>query len=32
MVTDVRYNGRGCAISQAAASMLSEADQGPQAR
>jgi nitrogen fixation protein NifU and related proteins len=24
IVTDVRYNGRGCAISQAAASMLSE--------
>jgi len=24
VVTDVRYNGRGCAISQAAASMLSE--------
>jgi len=28
MVTDVRYNGRGCAISQAAASMLSEAIKG----
>ncbi len=27
-VTDVRYNGRGCAISQAAASMLSEAIKG----
>ena len=24
VVTDVRYNGRGCAISQAAASMLSD--------
>jgi nitrogen fixation NifU-like protein len=27
-VTDVRYNGRGCAISQAAASMLSETIKG----
>ena len=26
--TDVRYNGRGCAISQAAASMLSETIKG----
>jgi len=28
VVTDVRYNGRGCAISQAAASMLSDAVKG----
>ncbi len=28
IVTDVRYNGRGCAISQAAASMLSDAVKG----
>jgi len=28
VVTDVRYNGRGCAISQAAASMLSETIKG----
>jgi nitrogen fixation NifU-like protein len=28
IVTDVRYNGRGCAISQAAASMLSDAVMG----
>jgi nitrogen fixation NifU-like protein len=28
VVTDVRYNGRGCAISMAAASMLSEAIKG----
>jgi nitrogen fixation NifU-like protein len=30
VVTDVRYNGRGCAISQAAASMLSETIRGKQ--
>ena len=28
VVTDVRYNGRGCAISQAAASMLSDQIKG----
>jgi len=28
VVTDVRYNGRGCAISQAAASMLSDTIKG----
>ena len=28
VVTDVRFNGRGCAISQAAASMLSDAIKG----
>jgi nitrogen fixation NifU-like protein len=28
VVSDVRYNGRGCAISQAAASMLSEQIKG----
>jgi nitrogen fixation NifU-like protein len=28
LVTDVRYNGQGCAISQAAASMISEAVKG----
>jgi nitrogen fixation protein NifU and related proteins len=28
VVTDVRFNGRGCAISQAAASMLSETIKG----
>ncbi len=28
VVEDVRYNGRGCAISQAAASMLSDAVKG----
>jgi nitrogen fixation protein NifU and related proteins len=28
MVEDIRYNGRGCAISQAAASMISEAVKG----
>ena len=28
IVTDVRYNGRGCAISQAAASILSDAVKG----
>jgi nitrogen fixation NifU-like protein len=28
VVTDVRYNGRGCAISQAAASMISDAVKG----
>jgi nitrogen fixation protein NifU and related proteins len=28
IVTDVRYNGRGCAISQAAASMLSDTIKG----
>ena len=28
LVTDVRYNGRGCAISQAAASMLSDTIKG----
>jgi nitrogen fixation NifU-like protein len=28
VVTDVRYNGRGCAISQAAASMISESVKG----
>ncbi|MGN6378133.1 MAG: Fe-S cluster assembly sulfur transfer protein SufU [Gaiellales bacterium] len=28
VVTDVRYNGQGCAISQAAASMISEAVKG----
>jgi nitrogen fixation protein NifU and related proteins len=28
VVTDVRYNGRGCAISMAAASMLSETIKG----
>ena len=28
VVTDVRYNGRGCAISQVAASMLSDAVKG----
>jgi nitrogen fixation NifU-like protein len=28
VVSDIRYNGRGCAISQAAASMLSEAVKG----
>ena len=30
VVEDVRYNGRGCAISQAAASMLSDAVKGRQ--
>jgi nitrogen fixation protein NifU and related proteins len=28
VVTDIRYNGRGCAISQAAASMLSDVVKG----
>ena len=28
VVTDIRYNGRGCAISQAAASMLSDTIKG----
>ena len=28
VVTDIRYNGRGCAISQAATSMLTEIVQG----
>jgi nitrogen fixation protein NifU and related proteins len=28
VITDVRYNGQGCAISQAAASMLSDAVKG----
>ncbi|MDX6545769.1 MAG: nitrogen fixation protein NifU, partial [Gaiellales bacterium] len=28
IVTDVRYNGRGCAISQASASMLSDVVMG----
>jgi nitrogen fixation NifU-like protein len=28
VVRDVRYNGRGCAISQAAASMISDVDKG----
>jgi nitrogen fixation NifU-like protein len=28
VVSDVRYNGRGCAISQAAASMISDAVKG----
>ena len=28
VVSEVRYNGRGCAISQAAASMLSETIKG----
>jgi nitrogen fixation protein NifU and related proteins len=28
IVTDIRYNGRGCAISQAAASMLSDVVKG----
>jgi nitrogen fixation protein NifU and related proteins len=30
IVTDIRYNGRGCAISQAAASMLSDVVKGKQ--
>jgi nitrogen fixation NifU-like protein len=30
VVTDIRYNGRGCAISQAAASMLSDVVKGKQ--
>src|SRR5436305_14683550 len=28
VVTDIRYNGRGCAVSQAAASMLSDVVKG----
>ena len=32
VVEDVRYNGRGCAISQAAASMLSDASRAARSR